>query len=407
MTTSRLPEITVTCRKDHAFRTRAHGGQGVDCPQCRSDGERVKVWIRKDRPRSARELADHEAIDSAGTAAPARPDAELAARWARESPWDGKARFAPGRDGDTCPKCSRPVLWEPGRTLIYCQPCKWGGLPPVVTEHYTRQAQRSAEVAVRDAPDLATERAARVRLRAMAQRMTDHVGEWIETFDPDELNGQAERLALDYQAELAAYLPEIRQAKSETELIEIAAEITAITGRAESSGAVATIERQREAIERQQQTAEQDTRWAEIARQAAEREQAERARESERQAAIAARTPKVIQGRAERSALGMARTNSNVQTAGIIAVAAHTRAEIIWRNGHCEFPHTLMKAAATEQVTGTMSYYREPHETHTGVFRCCYKHRADAIAYITSLKWPFYRVEDISKPGAPRHVEVQ
>lgn len=52
-----LPEITVTCRNRHGFTTRAHGGQGVDCPVCRIDGVRVKVWIPKDRPQSVEEAA--------------------------------------------------------------------------------------------------------------------------------------------------------------------------------------------------------------------------------------------------------------------------------------------------------------------------------------------------------------
>lgn len=71
MATSRLPEITVTCREGHDFRTRAHGGQPVNCPECRAGGTRVKVWIRKDRPRTARELAEQGAI--APVISPGRP----------------------------------------------------------------------------------------------------------------------------------------------------------------------------------------------------------------------------------------------------------------------------------------------------------------------------------------------
>jgi len=52
-----LPGITVTCRNSHGFTTRAHGGQGIDCPQCRISGERIKVWVPKNRPQSAAEVA--------------------------------------------------------------------------------------------------------------------------------------------------------------------------------------------------------------------------------------------------------------------------------------------------------------------------------------------------------------
>jgi hypothetical protein len=305
MTTSRLPEITVTCRNSHSFQTRAHGGQGVDCPQCRAGGERVKVWIRKDRPRNARELADQAAEDApagrAATAVPVGPDPELVARWAQEAPWDGKLRFLPGRPGDECGKCGERVQWEPGRTLIYCPACKRAGLPAAVTAHYARQAQRSTEVASRAAPDAAAERAARVRLRALAQRMTDRLGEWLDAFDPDDLTGNPERAARDYRAELSAYLPEIRAAGSERELADIMQEITGVIERAERSGALASIEQQRGAIERQAEQAERAAEWAEAERQRAAQERAEleRTERAERQAAIAARTERrAIEGQA-------------------------------------------------------------------------------------------------------------
>lgn len=69
MPTSRLPEITVTCRNEHEFTTRAHGGQGVDCPRCKTDGQRVKVWIPTQRPRTTRELADRQGAEAAESAA--------------------------------------------------------------------------------------------------------------------------------------------------------------------------------------------------------------------------------------------------------------------------------------------------------------------------------------------------
>jgi len=263
----------------------------VDCPECRAGGERVKVWIPKDRPRTVRELADQAAEDApagrAAAAVPVGPDPELVARWAQEAPWDGKLRFLPGRPSDKCEKCGELVQWEPSRTLIYCQTCERAGLPEAVTKHYAQQAERSTEVASRAAPNAAAGRAARVQLRALAQRMTDRLGELLETFAPDDLTGNPERLARDYRAELAAYLPEIRAAGSERELADIMQEIVGVTERAERSGALAAVQSQREAIECQEEQAEQEAEWEEARRQRAAQERAEleRAERAERQAA--------------------------------------------------------------------------------------------------------------------------
>jgi hypothetical protein len=241
---SKLPAITVTCRETHTFATRAHGRQSIDCPQCRADGHRVKVWIPADRPKTAAELARQE---SAGTlASAAGPGAELAARWAQQAPWDGKAQPWPGRESDTCPECDGRLLWEPGRTLTYCGPCERVALPAAVLAHYDRRAEVAT---VRQAESPAAMRAARVRLRALIDRMANQVSDWIDDFDPDGLSGNTLRLALDYQAELRAYLPEIRQARSEAELAEIAAEITA--ERAQLAQERAELAAQRKAIERQ------------------------------------------------------------------------------------------------------------------------------------------------------------
>jgi len=400
MTTSRLPEITVTCRQaGHSFPTRAHGAQAVDCPQCRAGGERVKVWVPKDRPRTARELAERGAIDGPATAGPAAlASAELAARWGSEQPWDGKIHPAAGRPGDVCPECEGPVSWEPGRTLIYCPACPRAGLPAAVTDHYARQAQRSAEVATRpDSADSAALRAARVRIRAIAQRMTDTVGGWIETFDPDGLGGNAERLALDYQAELTAYLPEIRQAASEAELTDIAAEITVITSRASSSGAIDTIEQQREALQRQHERAEQEERWAEASRQRDQEQLAAQRRaevERQRQAAIAARPErKAIQGTTQRRPALPEPTLAN-SMAPLIVMMEHSReakAKRVAEFGTCDFRHR--KHPVAERIYGIQTTDWNGQGTGWAApgakqARACSKHFAEALTWVEQIERP-------------------
>jgi hypothetical protein len=384
MTISNLPEITLTCRDGHLFTTRAKGGITVQCKTCGAP-KRVPV----NRPRTAREM-------SAATARREDQDPadEMAARWAAEPARDGGSQLRTGRDSDTCQECGTGLLWEPGRTVVYCPDCQTATLPAAVTGHYERQAHRSAEVAVRAAPDRSAERAARVRLRAIAQRMADHVNGWLDTLDTGGLSGNAERAALDYRAELTAHLPEIRDAESEAELAAIAADITEVTDRAVSSGAVAAIAEQREAAERAEQ-------WRERERQAAAQAQRDQ-RDQERQAALAERAaPRVIQGHAEQLAITGPASNL-VTMAGPLLKMAGRREARIERNGRCEFPHTLMRAAATRQVTGTRSAYWDEHETDVGAVRCCDQHQADAITYIANLGWPYYIAHDISRPGAPR-----
>lgn len=286
MMVSKLPEIMLTCRNGHDFLTRARGGATVRCKECGAPKH-----VPQDRPRTERAARDQAEHDGpAGTPA---GGSELAGRWAREPAWNDRAVILPGRSGDDCPECGDPLQWEPGRTLVYCESCKRVTLPAAVAAHYQRHDQTRAEVATRAAPDESAERAARVQLRALAQRMSERVAEWVDAFDPDGLNGNAERLALDYQAELAAYLPEIKQAKSQPELADIMAEVTEVTDRAQRFGVLAEIERQREAIERQAAQADREAEWeAEQAQLAAQAEQAERQAEIEARAerrAIASR----------------------------------------------------------------------------------------------------------------------
>lgn len=237
-------------------------------------------------------MLDGQAAEVAEVAA---PGSELADRWQSEGlRTGGRVSLIPGRPGDECPECSGPLMWEPGRTVTYCGECKLAALPAAVAAHYDRQGQHGAEVATRAKPDAAAERAARVRLRAIAQRMDERVADFIDAFDPEDLTGGTERAALDYRAELAAYRREIGSAASESDLADIMQEITEVLERAKTTGVLDAIERHREAIERQAEMAERQAEMAE--QQAADLREAERAeREATRQAAITARSqPRAI-----------------------------------------------------------------------------------------------------------------
>jgi hypothetical protein len=379
---AQLPEIKLTCRTGHTFASRARGSMSVSCPECKKDGQQVSVWIPKNRPKTITRSRAAAGDDGQGDAALA----EMMARWAHEPAWDGKTRFLPGRPGrDECTECGELVQWEPGRTLIYCPPCKLAGLPPAVAEHYTRKEQRSTEVAARTtaAADPAAVRAARVRIRALKQRMINRLSDWIDAFDPDELSGHAERLALDYHAELTAYLPEIKNADSDDELAEIMAEITEITGRAASSGALAEIERQRDALARADELAERQAEWD----QQAEREarQAERdAQEAARRAAIEARTQrKAIEAPATRVPIGYVGA-----AASLIAMIEQRRSakeQKIDRNGACGYQHRKPEAAERRYWITTLNWQgnqsgQEPPNAPS--VSACQKHFAMAEAWI-------------------------
>lgn len=288
MTKTSLPAVMLTCRNGHGFMTRARGGSTVRCPECG-----VPKRVPADRPlteRAARELADRAVVAEAPAAG-----SELDGRWEREAPWNDRLPMLTGRA--ECPECDGPLQWEPGRTVTYCPECKQVALPAAVAEHYQRQSQHGAEVAIRTGPGAAEVRAARVRLNALKTRMTDRLDEWLEVFDPDDLNGGPARIALDYSAELGAYRAEIKGADDEYELADIMAEVNEIIERAQASGAVDAIERQRETTERQAEYAEQQAKLAEYAERQHEQAEREAEREAQRRAAIEAQQRKAIENR--------------------------------------------------------------------------------------------------------------
>lgn len=372
---AQLPEIKITCRNDHTFPTRARGSSSISCPLCKADGQRVTAWVPKDRPRSV--------VDARASA----PRPALAGRWAREPAWAGRLVILPGGPDDDCPKCRNPLHWEPGRTLVYCGTCNRATLPAVVAEHYQRRDQTRAEVATRAAPDKSAERAARVQLRTLAQRMNEQVNKWINAFDPDGLSGTAERLALDYQAELAAYLPEIKRAESERELTEIMAEIMEVANRAQKSGELATIQRQREAIERQLEQAEREAEW--------EAEQAELAAQAEHQAAVEARAErKAIESRAEskpvpKVAMGYQGGNGYVSV-GVIAMTMiqkyqAERERLLSERGSCGYPHRKRTVAERRYWICNLDW--QGNQTPHGALNApsaliCKKHFAEADQWI-------------------------
>jgi hypothetical protein len=273
------------------------------------------------------------------------------------------------------------LLWEPGRTVIYCRECKRLGLPTAVTEHYQRQSQRGAEVAVRAEPDAAAVRAARVRLRALIARTADGLAEWLDVFDPADLNGGPARLALDYRAELAAYLPEIKGAADEHELAEIMADVDEVIERARTSGALDQIGRQRDVIERQAEQAEREAEWAEQAEQEARQaEQAER--EAQRRAEIEARS--------QRKAIASPASSNGYIGAGVmlIGMVEKYRADKerkLSQYGRCGYEHKKPAVPerrywiATVDFEGNQTGYELPNAPSAVV---CKKHFALADQWI-------------------------
>lgn len=367
MTKSRLPDITLTCRNSHQFQTKAQGGATVRCPTCKAPKH-----VPNDRPRTSREV---DAINATSQDHNQAPDGQMAARWENEPEWSEQSLLAPSRAGDQCSECDGPLRWEPGRTLTYCHPCQQVDLPAAVYAHYERQAGQQAKLAARDAPDEAASRAARVRLRAMAARMTNTVNDWINDFDPDGLNGGAERLALDYQAELTAWLPEIRQAASEAELADIAAEITAITNRAANSGDSAVIERHRQTAEQQQETAARDRR-------------AETERQQQAETMAAGPEPAAI----ERGPGPTGTAAAALSFAGMIEQYRQERARLLATHGTCDFRHR--KPVIAERLYGiqfTGNWHgggTGQQVTGTAQVRACAKHFPDADEWIGKAMVP-------------------
>jgi ribosomal protein L34E len=367
MTISKLPEITLTCRNNHDFATRAKGGSTVRCKTCG-----VPTHVPKYRPTTAAR-ARGAARDDSG--------AGLRARWAAQRPVTGTEWYPPLDAADECPTCGEGRAWEPRRTMVFCRACKTLGLPMVVLEH----AARSAEIAVRAgtvatrAPSQAEQRAARVQLRRQKQAALDDVREVIEAFDPDDLSEHIARQAREAQRALAAYLPEIQAAETLETLAEIESEIEAIGAEAQRAGLIDAITRQREAQERAAERAEWEQREAEqLERERQEQERADR----ERQRAAAQ----------QRKAIAPRPPSPQVQGIAILVneLQRHfaRKLERIKQCGACQFKHPWAAdgMAATRRYQGS----RVPGTPIMGApeVRACDKHHNAAEQWLTEQGWP-------------------
>ena len=292
MTTSRFPEIVLTCRNGHQFRTKARGGTTVRCPTCKAPKH-----VPADRPRTAREVAALKAAGSDGQ----DQDHEMAARWAAEPEWDGRQLpDRPGRPGDACLECGGPLTWEPGRTWTDCDTCAEGhggvSLPSAVIRHY----ERRAEVAVRAEPDKSAQRAMRARLRAMKETAQSRVGEWLDTIADDERYDrvQFQRQARELGAMLRGYLPEIGEAQDERELGEVWREVDGLVTSDQGKALMVEYEQTQQRFKRQHEAQQRAAEYAQRQRELAEQQVREQ-REAER----AANAREIEQARQQRKAI--------------------------------------------------------------------------------------------------------
>jgi hypothetical protein len=354
----------------------------VSCPACRKNGERVAVWVPAARPKTAKQaavLAVREADNRQGL------DHAVAVegRWSGELPWSGEFRLAPGRDKDMCPKCSGPLSWEPGRTLVFCSPCNLLSLPAAVGRHYEKQERQRSEVAVREHHDPAAARTARVRLRARRDDAETWIGGWIETvadedsYDRSEWKTQARTLA----AMLRGYLPEIRSAESEPELAEIRSEINEWLG----GDLGKAIRDEYDQSQRRVEWAEEQNRIRAEQQRLAEEQYAARAIEDKRQAdeKQRAKHAAIKREREQEEARQIAAKNQSHSTAALITEfaedlgrrkdAADARRA---RNGKCAW----CKKTAT-RLFG-FGGYRGEFLANNANIRACTKHHRDADVWI-------------------------
>jgi endogenous inhibitor of DNA gyrase (YacG/DUF329 family) len=375
-----LPEIQITCRYDHPFLTRARGGAAVSCPVCRKAGKRVSVWVPKDRAATGRPVRP-----TSEPAAVAVPGSELAARWESVPQWDGGMGMAPARDTDVCPECENLLEWEPGRTLTWCAECKMVDLPPAVAGHYRREDARRSQVAIRDAPDSAALRSARVALRGRKDIARRQVGQLLNTVADDESYDRVQfaRQAVDLAAMLRGYLPEIADAPDEDTLTAVLDEIA--EHMASPQGQALTAEYQA-STGRADEWERQQTRRAEMAAQ--ERQQAEQAEREERARELAASRERkaITAGPPARTPVVRTPAIQSGYTGVAVQIAAFkiARDNQIAQHGACEFKHRMMEIPASRLFgiparnwDGTMSGYAI---ANTPQYRACMKHYATAEA---------------------------
>lgn len=385
MTTSRLPEITLTCGDGHRFTTRAAGGGSVRCKTCKRS-----THVPVDRPRNAKEAAAYHAatVDDHQDQEP-EPGNELAGRWNAESAWPGKLTFVPGRDQDECPECAGPLCWEPRRTLTYCTECKQIYVPTVITEHYARQASQSTEVAVRQRADPAAEKAARARLRGQIIKAERWATRWVETIgEPDSYDrAEWQESAEEFAAAMRGWIPEIRSAETEAELAEVeqaimAELINSQPGKDLQTAYNQSLERAEREEQRQQYAKDLAERQAQL-EAAAERDRREEARRERQEAAersrVADQRKAVTSGTSTRPTIDP----TIAQIAVDIKAWQDRRAKDIEEKGACQFKHWTGQVPA-ERLFGVPARNLRGVDTgspapDTPQYRACEKHYDAAV----------------------------
>jgi hypothetical protein len=322
-----LAGITLRCRNEHAFVTRAQPGNTVACPACRAEG-RGRVSCRV--PKRAAGLDGRQAPDD--------DSARLDAAWALEQP---PAAGALGDDaGQPCGKCGGPMYWTAAHTAVMCPACPAWSVSPSARSRAAahgqalerREARSRGEVAVRSQADEAAARAARVRIRGQREAVLLLARQLEAIADPDAHDrSQYQRAAFEIRATLRGYGPEISTAGDEATLAAIAREIVALRDSpqfrelaAESGQAAARREGQQYALEL---AAAAEARQAEEQRQA---ETAEQQRQAEARRAVPETEPVPAIPRA-----GIAGAVERM-----VAQRRQARDHAIAANGACGFRHT-------------------------------------------------------------------
>src|SRR5260221_8566686 len=142
MTGTKLPAIKLTCRNGHTFFTRAKGNQSINCQvkTCRAP-----IHVPTDRPMSEAEVnaKTREYVKFSRE----NQQSALVDRWDKEEPFSGSSVMWDDYEGENgCMECDSVLVWEGGRTLLYCQICSVSTLPPTIAEYYEKTEARRTQV---------------------------------------------------------------------------------------------------------------------------------------------------------------------------------------------------------------------------------------------------------------------
>lgn len=144
-------------------------------------------------------------------------DRELLAAWAAED--DRQAPAAPIAEGETCPECGGPMLWERARTVVHCPACDVVTLPSGVAERAEQRETRGRELAVRRESAPAVDHAAALELAAGRAQLRDAVTLIADELDPADLPpGEARHLAAGFVGQLRELADMAQRARTVDEL---------------------------------------------------------------------------------------------------------------------------------------------------------------------------------------------